>query len=101
MIFSLVLIIYNYERDSMSRVLHTSTWDYFTERLPDRFIHSPKVLKKAIKANINDLVQELWRTSSDRILGASFLPLRRLFGILQDILEVCFVLNPFLRLPSA
>ena len=43
--------------------------------------------------DINDLVQEFWRTSSDRDVGASFFAMRRLFEILQEcfnILNVCF-----------
>ena len=43
--------------------------------------------------DINDLVEEFWRTSSDIDVGASFFAMRRLFEILQrcfDYLEVCF-----------
>ena len=93
MIFNL-LIIHNHDRmSSITRVLHPTTWIYFTSRLPDRFIRSPKVVKEAIMTDINDLVQEFWRTSSDEAVGASFFPMRRLFEILQEcfnILEVCF-----------
>ena len=92
MIFSL-LIIHNHDRmSSITRVLHTTTWDYFTSRLPDRFIHSPKVVKEAIMSDINDLVREFRRTSSD--VGASFFAMRRLFEILHN-LEVCFDIIPF------
>ena len=45
--------------------------------------------------DINDLVQEFWRTSSDKAVGASILPLRHLLGIFQDILIVCFVVSVF------
>ena len=45
--------------------------------------------------DINDLVQEFWRTSSDKAVGASILPLRHLLGIFQDILKVCFVVSVF------
>ena len=38
--------------------------------------------------DINDLVQEFCRTSSDA--GASFFAMRRLLKILQMIFEVCF-----------
>ena len=89
---------------SITRVLHTTTWDYFTSRLPDRFIRSPKAVQEAIMTDINDLVQEFWKTSSDGAVGASFFAMRRLFEILQrcfDILEVCFnILFAFLRLSS-
>ena len=43
--------------------------------------------------DINDLVQEFWRSSSDGAVEASFFAMRRLLEILQgcfDILEVCF-----------
>ena len=47
---------------------------------------------------INDLVQEFWRTSSDGFVGASFFAaMRRLFEILEryfDVLEVCFDIIP-------
>jgi hypothetical protein len=77
---------------SITRVLHTTTWDYITERLADRFILSPEVVKEEIMSDINDLVQdsEFWTTSND---GASFFAMRRLLEILQecfDSLEVCF-----------
>ena len=42
--------------------------------------------------DINDLVQELWRTSNDGGVGVPFFEMRRLFEILQkcfDNLEVC------------
>ena len=82
MIFSL-LIIHNHNRiSSITRVLHTTTWDFFTSCLPNRFCHSPKVVKEAIITDINDLVQEFWRTSSDGA-GASFSAMRRLLEILQ------------------
>ena len=112
MIFML-LIIHEHDRtSSITRVLHTTTWNYFTSRLPDRFHCSPKVvnLKEANMTAINNLVQEFWRTSSDGAVGASFFELHRLFGILQefffylgsvyfDIISVFFFFF-FLRLPS-
>ena len=98
MIFN-TLIIHNHDRiSSNTRVLHTTTWDYFTSCLPDRFGRSPKVVKEAIMADINDLVQEFCRTSSD--VAASFLAMRRLLEILQncfDNLDVCFdIISVFL-----
>ena len=86
MIFDL-LIIHNHDRtSSITRVLHTATWYYYTSRLPDHFRRSPKVVKEAIMTDINDLVQEFWRTLSDGTVGASFFEMRRLF----EILEGCF-----------
>ena len=89
----------------IARVLHTANWDYFTSRLPGRFSRSPKEVKEAIMSDINDLVQELWRTSSDGADGASFFAMRRLLEILQrcqcsENFNVCFVIIPFLRLQS-
>ena len=79
---------------SFTRVPHTTTWHYFTSHLPDRFSRSPKIVKEAIMTDINDLVQEFWRTSSgDEAIGASFFEMRRLLEILQecfDDLKVCF-----------
>ena len=97
MIFNL-LIIHNHDRMSSTitrgRVLHTSTWKYFTLHLADRFSRSPRVVKEAIMTDINDLVQEFcqWRTSRDGVVGASFFEMRRLLEILQEFfdLEVCF-----------
>ena len=95
MIFSL-LISRNHDRMSsitVTKVLHTKTWAYLFSRLPDRFIRSPKVVKEAIMTDINDLVQEYWRTSSDGAVETFFSPMRRLFEILQEcfiISKVCF-----------
>ena len=93
MIFSL-LIIHNHDRmSSITRVLHPKTWVYFVSCLPDHFIRSTKVVKEAIMTDINDTVQEFWRTSSDGVVRASFFAVRRLFEILRRcsyILEVSF-----------
>ena len=94
MIF-ILLIIYNHDRmSSITRVLHTSTWNYLTSHLPYRFTCSPYVVKEAIMADINDLVQEFWSTSTDGIDRESLFAMRRLFEILQkclDSFEVCFI----------
>ena len=99
MIFNL-LIIHNRDRtSSITRVLHTTTWDYFYCCLPYRFFRSPKAVKKAITTDINDLVQEFLRTSSD--VGASFFAMRHLLEILQRCLYslvVCINIISFLRL---
>ena len=84
----------------MTQVLHATTWHYFSSSLPESFIRSPNVVKEAIMTDINDLVQEFWRTSCDEAVGANFFAMRRLHEILQkcsDILEVCFVIISVLR----
>ena len=87
MIFNL-LSIHNRDRmSSITQVLHTATWDYFT-LLPSRFLHSPKIVKEVIMTDINDLVQEFCRISSD--VGASLFAMRHLLEILQRISKVCF-----------
>ena len=94
MIFSLI-IIHNHVRMSSSttRILHITTWVYFTEQLAARFIYSPEVVKEEIMTAINDLVQEFLTTSSDEAVGAPFFAMRSLLEILQrclNILEVRF-----------
>ena len=88
-----ILIIHNRDRiSSINRVLHTTTWEHFTLCLHSRFIRSSQVVKEAIMTDINDLVQEFLKTSSDAV-GASFFAMRRLLKILHscsDILDVCF-----------
>ena len=94
-----LLFIHNHDRKfSIIRVLHTTTWVYFSSCLPNRFIHSSKVVKEAIMRDIDNLVQEFWRTSSDNDVGASLFAMRRLHIILENCLEVC-ILFPLLRLP--
>ena len=46
--------------------------------------------------DINDLVQEFWRTSTDGADGEPIFAMRRLHDILRRCLEVCFCW----RLPS-
>ena len=88
MIFAL-LIIHNHDSmSSTTRVLHTTTWDYFTSHLSDRFSRSPLAVKEAIILDINDLVQEFWETSDD--VAPSYFAMRRLLEVLQDCLEVSF-----------
>jgi hypothetical protein len=87
MIFSL-LIIHNHNRmSSITQVLHTTTWDFFATYLSGRFSNSPEAVKEAIMADINDFVQDFWRTSSDGAVGASLVAMRRLFEILQECLN--------------
>ena len=84
---------------SNTRVLHTAAWDYLTSRLPDRFVRSPNVVKEAIMTDINDFVQECWRTSRDGADGVSVFAMRSLLEILQRCygdLKVRFdILFPF------
>ena len=103
MIFCL-LIIHNYDRTScITRVPHTTTWDYFIEHLAGRFICPPEVLtrREEIMIDIKDLVQEFLTTSSDRADEASLFAMRRLFKFLQEcygFLEVCLYYFLFLRM---
>ena len=88
MIFNL-LIIHNHDRmSSITRDLHTTTWVFFSLHLPEGFSRSPEVIKEAIMTDIDDLVEEFRRTSSD--VGASFFAMRCLLDILQDISDVCY-----------
>jgi hypothetical protein len=103
MVFSLLITHQHGRRSSVTRVLHTATWDYFRICLADRFCRSPIVVKEAIMTDINDLMQEFWRTSSDRAVGSSFFAMRRLFKILEPCsvnLKVCFHIISVLELPS-
>ena len=85
MIFSL-LIIHTHDRvSSITRVLHAATWNYFIYYLPEHFSRSQKAVKEGIVTDINDLVQEFWKISSDgAAAGTSFFEMRRLFEILQE-----------------
>ena len=86
MIFRL-LIIHNHDRmSSITRVLRTATWDYFTSHLPNYFSRSPQAVKEVIITDIHNLVQEFRRISSD--VGASLFAMRRLFGILRKCLGI-------------
>ena len=92
MTFSL-LVIHSHDRPSTTRNLHTATWNFFSFDLSYRFCHSPKAVKKDIIKDINNLVQEFWRTSSDGAIGAPFLEMRHLLEILRrciGLLDVCF-----------
>ena len=98
MIFSL-LIIHNHDslRMPINRLLHTTTWDFFTSQLPVHLSPSPKVVKNAIMTDINDLVQgsKLKRTLREGTVGGSVFEMRRLLKILQkcfDTIEVSFVI---------
>ena len=51
------------------------------------------VVKEAIITDVNDLVQEFWRTSTDEVNGEPIFAMRHLDEILrrcQRCLEVCF-----------
>ena len=45
--------------------------------------------------DINDLVQEFWRTSSDGAVGAPFFEMRRLYEILEEYLKVSLYWSRF------
>ena len=87
MIFNLLIIHHHDRMSSITQVLHTATWHYFILNLPVGFVRSPKVVKEAIMTDINDLVQEFCRTSSD--VGASFFAMHFLLQVLEQIFEVC------------
>ena len=87
MIFSLS-IIHDHDRMSSITRVHSTTWGYFYSYLPEGFSRSPKVVQEAIITDIDDLVEEFRKTSSD--VGASFFAMRRLLDILRDTLEVRF-----------
>lgn len=93
--------VHNHDRIyPITRDLHLATWVHFTTFLPDRFHRSPTVVKEAIMADINDLVQDFWMTSSDGADGEAYIAMHRLLEILQecfDILEVCFDFISVLR----
>ena len=83
---------------SITRIPHTTTWDYLIKSLADRFIRSPKVVKE-------EIMTEFWTSSSDGAVEKSFklFAMRRLLEILQRCfhsLEVRFDIISFLRLLS-
>ena len=92
-IFNL-LIIHNHDRKSpITRFPRTATREFFTSRLdlPYLFHNSPKVVKEAIITDVNDLVQEFLRTSSDHGAASveeSLFEMRRLHEILEGYLKV-------------
>ena len=91
MILSL-LSIHNRDRmPSITRVLHTTTWRYFTKELAFHFSQSPKVVKEEIMADINDLVEEFRMSSRNGAFGESFVAMCRL----GEIFRVCFDIIPF------
>ena len=83
---------------SITRAPNKATWKFLTSDLPYRFSRSPKLVKKAIMADIKDLMQDLWRTTDDGAIRAAFLGMRRLLEILQScirLLDVCFDIVSF------
>ena len=89
--FSL-LVIHNRDRmSSITLVLHTTTWGYFTKHLAFRFIRSPKVVKEEIMADISGLVHEFRMSSRDGAFGESIVAMCRL----GEIFRVCFDIIPF------
>ena len=49
------------------------------------------VVKEAIMTDINNLLQEFWRTSSDGVVDVSFHAMRRLLEILQVCCDIVFI----------
>ena len=83
---------------SITRIPHTTTWDYLIKSLADRFIRSPKVVKEEIMTDVSNLVQEFWTTLSDGAVEDKFFAMRRLLEILQrcfHFLEVRFDIISF------
>ena len=90
---------------SITRVLHPKTWVYFsTSDLSRRFCRSSIAVHDTIVTDINDLVQEFWRISSDVDVGvSSFFAMRELFCILErccNIVKVRYDVIFVLRLLS-
>ena len=85
-IFKLTLHIHD-RMSSITRVLHSTTWVYFTSRLPVQFSLSQEVVREAIMTDVNDLVQEFWGTSNDGVDGAPLFAMLCLHDILQNALE--------------
>ena len=91
MISSLLIILNRDRMSSITRVLHTTTWVYFTECLASRFIRSPNAVKEEIMADVNGLVQEFRMSSRNGAFRESFVTMCRL----GDIFRVCFDIIPF------
>ena len=90
--FKFSFFIHSHDRKSSISRVHTTTWDYFTKHLADRFINSPEAVKEEIMTDINDLVKDLeFGSPSNRAVQVetSFFAMRssRLLGILL----CCFV----------
>ena len=98
MIFSLLIIHNHCRMSSITQVLHTTTWDYFSSHLPAGFSRSPKVVKEAIMTDINDLVQEFGNISSDGAVGDTFFAMGRLRKILRGCFDIISVFAPVVDL---
>ena len=85
-IFSFLSIHSHDRTSSITRVLHTAAWGYFTRSLSGHFIRSQKVVMEEIMTEFNDSLQEFW-TSSNGAVGTSFFA-RRSSCLL--ILQKCF-----------
>ena len=78
---------------STTRFPRRATWHYFEAYLPDYFMCCSNVVKDAITTDINDLMQQFWRTSTDGL--DIFCPaICRLREILQVCLDIMFLLGP-------
>ena len=81
------LQIQNYDRiPSTQLLLHGKTWAHIKTYLPDDFIHCPEVVRDAIMMDIDNLLQEFWKTSN---VGAVDVQCFTSIRLLLDILSVC------------
>ena len=76
---------------SATRFPHRATWHYFKSYLPAHFMRCPKVVKDAITTDINDLMQQFWRISTDEAVDIFSLAMCRLREILQACLHIMFL----------
>ena len=76
---------------TLGRLPHSKTWDYFKSHLAVYFIHSPKIVKDVIMTDINNLVQEFWKISSDGAVDVFFPPMGCLMRILKVCLDIIFI----------
>ena len=85
-----LLIIHDHDRrSSIIPVLRAATWSFFASHLPSHFSYSPKLVKEAIMADINGLMQDSWKTSDCNEAGRkSYLAMWHLLDVLQECLYI-------------
>ena len=87
------LQIQKYDRIPSTKLrLHGKTWDHIKTYLPDDFIHCPEVVRDAIMMDIDNLLQEFWKTAD---IGAVDVRRFTLIRLLLDILRVCLNITYF------
>jgi hypothetical protein len=91
----LVSQLYTQDRNRISttRFPHRATWDYFKSYLPAYFMCCPNVVQDTITTDINDLIQQFWRMSTDEVVDIFSLAMCRLREILQVCLDIMFLLG--------